>query len=248
MNNVEICNLALSWLGEPQITALTDATPAARLCNALFASTLRALLAEREWSRAIAWQVLTPEAEAPGNPRFEQQFVVPAGTLRVLEVVALDEVPAGASDPVGPVVGFGGGFAALLEADTDVAAGPIEFTGTEYDDGTGYSADAGRYTVGRSGRWRVSAQVEVAGLTPSDSVRVDIYRNGTLALRGTLGAPVVDDEADTSYSAGSRCEAVLLLESGDYLEARLAAQTDAPVITLRAGGTRFEAQLLALVG
>lgn len=248
MNNVEICNLALSWLGEPQITTLADATPAARLCNALFASTLRAFLAEREWSRAVAWQVLTPEAEAPSNPRFEQQFAVPAGTLRVLEVLALDEVPDDASTPVGPVVGFGGGFAALFEVDTAAAIGPIEFTGTEYDDGAGFGVDTGRYTVGRSGRWRVSAQIEAAGLTPSDSVRVDIYRNGALALRGTLGAPVVGAEGDTSYSAGSHCEATLLLAAGDYLEARLAAQTDALSVTLRAGGTRFEAQLLALVG
>lgn len=84
MTDVEICNLALSWLAAPQIAALADPDKRAVLCNTNFTACLNAVLAAREWTFAVEWRSISAAAQAPINPAYGQRFAITADVLRVL--------------------------------------------------------------------------------------------------------------------------------------------------------------------
>ena len=60
MTSVEICNLALSRLGEYKITTLGDAIPAAEKCSAAYGPARDALLERHRWNFARGSKNLTP--------------------------------------------------------------------------------------------------------------------------------------------------------------------------------------------
>jgi len=84
MNQVEVCNMALGWLGAKFITSVDDDTTEAKLCKALWNGTRDAVLEAREWSFAVKRQ--GPLAADVTEPAYywSKQFQIPSTTLRVL--------------------------------------------------------------------------------------------------------------------------------------------------------------------
>lgn len=85
-SEVEICNLAISWLAGNKITSLDDdSSTEAKLCRANYNMSRRAVLEEREWTFAVKRVVLTPLALTP-EFGYNFAFSVPSESLRILQV------------------------------------------------------------------------------------------------------------------------------------------------------------------
>ena len=84
-SEVQICNQALGWIGGTLITALTDDSAEAKLCNANYANLRDAVLEEREWTFAV--ERIEP-ALLVSEPKygFNNEFQLPSSVLRVLQV------------------------------------------------------------------------------------------------------------------------------------------------------------------
>lgn len=82
-SEVDICNLALSHLGEDFIVALTDGTPRADLCTLHYPITRDEVLRSHRWNFAIT----RAELSANTDPAFgwDKSFVLPEDCLRVIE-------------------------------------------------------------------------------------------------------------------------------------------------------------------
>ena len=84
-SEVSICNLALSWLGTNPITALTDDTVEAKICQANYEPARDATLEDRNWTFAIERMILTPEVAVPPFG-YSHQFLIPANVKRIVSV------------------------------------------------------------------------------------------------------------------------------------------------------------------
>ena len=82
---IEICNNALTDLGEEAISSLTDNTKAARLCNQRWPAVRDAVLRAHPWNCASAQAELAASAGASGW-RYQAGFLLPTDCLRVLSV------------------------------------------------------------------------------------------------------------------------------------------------------------------
>lgn len=82
--SVEIVNIALTKIGEPPITALTNNRPAALVANTLYGPTRDAVLRAHPWNCAI-WRATLAETTAPLFG-FTNAFALPADFLRVVRV------------------------------------------------------------------------------------------------------------------------------------------------------------------
>lgn len=84
-NEVQICNLALTWLGQNLINNLADSQNEAKIMNANYPLSRDKVLSEHAWSFALRREVLAPVAAAPefgaGN-----KFTIPSDVLRVWRV------------------------------------------------------------------------------------------------------------------------------------------------------------------
>lgn len=107
---IEICNNALTDLGEEAIASLADNTKAARLCNQRWPAVRDAVLRAHPWNCATAQAELAASAAPPGW-QYAAAFPLPSDCLRVLAACSagrdLDawEVQAGAilCDEAGPL-------------------------------------------------------------------------------------------------------------------------------------------------
>ncbi|MFV2057288.1 MAG: hypothetical protein ACC707_12525 [Thiohalomonadales bacterium] len=92
---VEICNLALGWLGGDLIISLDDESVEAKLCKANYALLRDAVLEEREWTFAV--KRLEPAQLVTGPLYgFDNAFQIPPEVLRVLQVSRAGTVVDGA--------------------------------------------------------------------------------------------------------------------------------------------------------
>lgn len=87
---VQICNIALSNIGEQRISALTDNTERARLCNLRFEDCRDAVLRSYPWKCAVARVALASTTAAPAWG-FTYQYVLPSDCLRVLDIEDYDQ-------------------------------------------------------------------------------------------------------------------------------------------------------------
>lgn len=87
---IEICNNALIDLGEEPITALTDNSKAARLCNQRWPAVRDAVLRAHPWNCAMTQAELAAGADA-AVWRWDFQYVLPADLLRLVRVVTMAE-------------------------------------------------------------------------------------------------------------------------------------------------------------
>ena len=105
-SDLDICNLALTTLGEQTIAALTDDNERAEACNVLWPHVRDAVLAEHPWNRCIKRVALS---QISGTPAFDYtyQFAYPSDCLRILE-------PSDQSDRWTVEIGTDGATAVLL--------------------------------------------------------------------------------------------------------------------------------------
>jgi hypothetical protein len=83
---VEICNLALGWLGGTLITQLDAENPSSteeELCVANYGPALKAVLEAKAWTFATGRVELSP-AEATGLEEYPVKFTIPGTVVRVL--------------------------------------------------------------------------------------------------------------------------------------------------------------------
>jgi len=95
-SKVQICNLALSRLGASTITALTDNTAEAKLCNTFFSDIADEVMITGSWSSTITRASL---ALTTNTPTFEytNEFQIPVDP-KCLKVLNINENAAGDND------------------------------------------------------------------------------------------------------------------------------------------------------
>jgi hypothetical protein len=86
MTVVEICNQALSELGDQIITSLDEQKKSARLCKQFYEVARDKVLTEYEWSFATEYKALAKLSEEPENSVFAYQFSLPNDVLTILKV------------------------------------------------------------------------------------------------------------------------------------------------------------------
>jgi len=84
-SSVDICNRALSRVGEARITSLTDDTKQARACNGAYTHVRDEVLRAHPWNAAIARASLAKLATSPAFG-YDDEYQLPADCLRVVEV------------------------------------------------------------------------------------------------------------------------------------------------------------------
>jgi hypothetical protein len=82
---VDICNMALGWIGAERITSLADVSEQANLCNLNYAISRDTVLESREWTFAVERFSLNPTGVVPAYD-WGYEFVIPTEVLRVLTV------------------------------------------------------------------------------------------------------------------------------------------------------------------
>jgi hypothetical protein len=82
---VDICNRALSRVGEARITSLTDDTKQARACNSAYSLVRDEVLRAHPWNSAIARASVAKLSDDPAFG-YDAQYQLPSDCLRVVEV------------------------------------------------------------------------------------------------------------------------------------------------------------------
>lgn len=80
-SEVEICNEALTALGENMILSLTDNSKPARLCNLKYANKRDYLLRRYQWKFATRRVTLAPDVDTPDH-EFSAQFTLPTDCVQ----------------------------------------------------------------------------------------------------------------------------------------------------------------------
>ena len=83
---VQICNSALNQLGAASITALTDNSKNARLCNERYTVVRDAVFRSHPWNSLIKRQQLAQTTNTPAYG-FSYEFALPSDCLRVLKAL-----------------------------------------------------------------------------------------------------------------------------------------------------------------
>ena len=82
---VQICNSALNQLGASSITALTDDSKNARLCNERYTTVRDAVFRAHPWNCLIKRVQLAQDSDTPAWG-FDYQYTLPADCLRILGI------------------------------------------------------------------------------------------------------------------------------------------------------------------
>jgi hypothetical protein len=82
---VDLCNSALNLLGASTITALTDDSKNARLCNQRYEPIRNRIFRSHAWNCLTKRVQLAEDADAPAV-EYANQFTLPSDCLRVLKV------------------------------------------------------------------------------------------------------------------------------------------------------------------
>tara|TARA_Y100001938_G_scaffold147288_1_gene228139 strand:- start:3 stop:590 length:588 start_codon:yes stop_codon:yes gene_type:complete len=82
---VEICNSALNSLGAANITALTEDSRNARLCNQRYEPIRDAIFRTHYWNCLIKRVELAADSDAPAY-EFTKQYTLPSDCIRILQI------------------------------------------------------------------------------------------------------------------------------------------------------------------
>ena len=82
---VQICNSALNQLGASSITALTDDSKNARLCNERYTTVRDAVFRSHPWNCLVKRIQLAQDTDTPPWG-FTYQYTLPSDCLRVLQI------------------------------------------------------------------------------------------------------------------------------------------------------------------
>jgi hypothetical protein len=88
-SKVDICNAALSRIGQATITSLTDGTQPAKLCNTFFDLVARRVMTNGSWTSAIRRVTLAKTTNTPAFG-FNNEFQLPVDP-KCLKVLNVDE-------------------------------------------------------------------------------------------------------------------------------------------------------------
>lgn len=91
MTVVDICNQALSHIGDLNITSLDEPNKSARLCSQFYPIARDKVLSDYEWSFATAYKSLGQITQAPEHSGYDYQFALPKDVLQILEVVDAED-------------------------------------------------------------------------------------------------------------------------------------------------------------
>ena len=92
---VDIVNQALLMLGSNQIISFDDETVEASAAKALYPTAKKQVLRSYPWRCATKTERLARSTDTPVDPNWQYFHAIPDDSLRVLEVVMLDELAAG---------------------------------------------------------------------------------------------------------------------------------------------------------
>lgn len=84
--DVELCNHALSYLGESRIEALTESNERSRICNVFYEQTRDELLAMYQWPFAVGRASLAAVSEE-NLTQYEYKYALPTDYLRLIDLV-----------------------------------------------------------------------------------------------------------------------------------------------------------------
>jgi hypothetical protein len=87
-DQTDICNLALVKLGHQRISAITESSVDARLCNAIYDEILDEALSagpEKGWKFARARITVSVDADSP-NDQYDYRYKIPNECLRIVKV------------------------------------------------------------------------------------------------------------------------------------------------------------------
>lgn len=84
-SSVEICNMALSLLGQEPVMTLDDTSKSSRICKRLYEPTLEALLRSYPWTFAIKRVILSRDTDTPAFG-FKYQFTIPSDCMRIVSI------------------------------------------------------------------------------------------------------------------------------------------------------------------
>ena len=82
-NNIEICNAALSRVGAPFISALTDTDKRSKLCNLMYDRVRKKLLRSHPWNFAMKRAELVNNGIEPAFG-YSNEFALPSDYLRAI--------------------------------------------------------------------------------------------------------------------------------------------------------------------
>ena len=95
-SQIQLCNLAISRLGGNNITALTDGTTEAKLCNTFFSPIADEVMVEGSWTSTIRRKALAQTTNTPTfGYTYEYQLPTDPFALKILNI---DECSPGAID------------------------------------------------------------------------------------------------------------------------------------------------------
>ena len=86
---IQICNSALNQLGAGSITALTENSKNARLCNERYETVRDAVYRSHPWNCLIKRVQLAQDSDTPAWG-FSFQYTLPSDCLRVLQIKDYD--------------------------------------------------------------------------------------------------------------------------------------------------------------
>tara|TARA_R110001592_G_scaffold245816_8_gene507381 strand:+ start:5155 stop:5736 length:582 start_codon:yes stop_codon:yes gene_type:complete len=86
---VQICNSALNQLGASSITALTENSKNARICNERYETIRDAVFRSHPWNCLVTRVQLAQDTETPAWG-FSYQYTLPSNCLRVLSILNYD--------------------------------------------------------------------------------------------------------------------------------------------------------------
>jgi len=90
VNNIEICNAALSRLGAPFISSLSDTDKRSKLCNLMYDRVRKKLLRAHPWNFAIKRVELINNGIEPAFG-YSNEFMLPSDYLRALGLEHSDD-------------------------------------------------------------------------------------------------------------------------------------------------------------
>lgn len=88
-SETDLINAALLKIGEKRITTQGYATPTnerERIANEHYARLRDAELRKNIWNFSVKWASLSPDVTAPANPNYAVRYLLPADSLRLLDI------------------------------------------------------------------------------------------------------------------------------------------------------------------